>query len=328
MGKKKRRRKQSNKLGIYIAIILVFVIIALIEFGLKKGSEPQYKYTYNPTTKYESTSSVETYEESSPIQEDVTTSLKSSDVVVLKEGLEIPICGVVAKRLDHELRKFQNYSLCYRETYEQAEWSAYSLTANQLIKNADRTNDFRPDNRISTQSASLADYKGSGYDRGHLTPAADMSFSEQAMSETFFMSNMSPQEPQFNRGIWMYLEAQVRKWAERFGRVYVVSGPILDKSADKYKTIGNNKVVVPELYYKVILVPLYEDSNDFDTPNDSKSVMAIGFIIPNRKCDDSFWNYATSIDNVENMTGLDFFALLDDDIENYIESTYVLSNWK
>ena len=102
----------------------------------------------------------------------------------------------------------------------------------------------------------------------------------------------------------------------------------MDKSADKYKTIGNNKVVVPELYYKVILVPLYEDSNDFATPNDSKSVMAIGFIIPNRKCDDSFWNYATSIDNVENMTGLDFFALLDDDIENYIESTYVLSNWK
>ena len=122
--------------------------------------------------------------------------------VLLFNSLEVPLCGLNNHQIDHELRKFQNYSLCYRETYEQAEWSAYCLTSNQLVKNADRTNDFRPDNRISTQSASLADYKGSGYDRGHLTPAADMSFSEQAMSETFYMSNMSPQEPQFNRGIW------------------------------------------------------------------------------------------------------------------------------
>lgn len=125
-----------------------------------------------------------------------------------------------------------------------------------------------------------------------------------------------------------FAATQVRKWAEKFSRVYVVSGPVLDKTADKYKTIGTNKVVIPEFYYKVILVPLYEDSNDLATPEDSKSVMAIGFIIPNQKCDDPFWNYATSVDKVEQITGLDFFSLLDDDIENYIESNFILSSWK
>lgn len=307
MAKKKRKRKNHKQLNLYITIILIFVVIALLEAFIRKSRTE--KYTYKPVTTTETVQAI-------------------NENVLLFNSLEVPLCGLNNHQIDHELRKFQNYSLCYGETYEQAEWSTYCLTSNQLVKNADRTNDFRPDNRITTQSASLADYKGSDYDRGHLNPDADMSFSEQAMSETFYMSNMSPQEPQFNRGIWMYLEAQVRKWAERFGRVYVVSGPVLDKSADKYKTNGSNKVVVPEAYYKVILVPLYEDTNDFATPDDSKSVMAIGFIIPNQKCEDTFWNYATSIDKVEQITGLDFFSLLDDDIENTIESQYILSNWK
>lgn len=240
-------------------------------------------------------------------------------LVSLPERLEIPLCAASRHEADHEIRAFAHYALCYRESYEQAEWSAYCLTSEELAKNAARSNDFRPDPEISTGSASLADYRKSSYDRGHLSPAADFAFDEQAMSETFFMSNMSPQAGGFNRGIWKDLEAQVRVWARLFGRVYVVSGPILEKPAAEYKAIGENRVAVPEFYYKVLLAPLYADEADRATPEDAGGAIAIGFIFPNEKCGGTIFDYAVSVDEVEVRTSLDFFSLLDDSIENEIE---------
>lgn len=252
---------------------------------------------------------------------------KSAGLVQLTENLQVPECGLKNHSADHELREFKYYSLCYRETYEQAEWSAECIKSSMLQKNATRSNDFRPDDKISTGSATLADYKSSGYDRGHLVPAADMSFDADAMSETFYMSNMSPQAPQFNRGIWVNLETQVRAWAQKFGKIYVVSGPVLNKSAQEFPSIGKNQVSVPEFYYKVILAPIYKNEEDKNTPEDSESVMAIGFIIPNQKCEKEFWDYAVSIDEVENITNIDFFPQLEDSLEKQVESAFKLENW-
>lgn len=221
---------------------------------------------------------------------------------------------------DHQIRAFQYYTLCYRESYEQAEWSAYCLRAFMLQKNAKRTNDFRPDPEILTGSATLADYKRSGYDRGHLTPAGDMVFSKEAMSETFYMSNMCPQAAVFNRGVWKDLEDQVREWVRTYGAAYIVSGPVLSKPADEYPSIGESKVAVPEYFYKVILVPIFEDDSDQDSPEEYADLMAIAFVIPNKGCDGDFWRYAASVDEVEQITGLDFFPLLEDDIEERVES--------
>ena len=221
---------------------------------------------------------------------------------------------------DHQIRNFQYYSLCYRESYEQAEWSAYCLRDWMLQKNAKRTNDFRPDPEILTGSATLADYKRSGYDRGHLTPAGDMVFSKEAMSETFYMSNMCPQAAAFNRGIWKDLEDQVREWVRTYGAAYIVSGPVLLKPADEYLSIGESKVAVPEFFYKVILVPIFEDGLEQDSPEECADLMAIAFVIPNKGCDGDFWRYAASVDEAEQITGLDFFPLLEDDIEERVES--------
>lgn len=224
---------------------------------------------------------------------------------------------------DHQIRAFQYYTLCYRESYEQAEWSAYCLRDWMLQKNAKRTNDFRPDPQIEGGSATLADYKKSGYDRGHLTPAGDMVFSREAMSETFYMSNMCPQAAAFNRGIWKDLEDQVREWVRLYGAAYVVSGPVLSKPASEYPFIGQSKVAVPEFFYKAILVPIYEDGLDqtgaaaLETCAD---VMAIAFVIPNKACKGDFWRYAKSVDEAEEITGLDFFPLLEDDVENRVEA--------
>ncbi|MCR5605287.1 MAG: DNA/RNA non-specific endonuclease [Treponema sp.] len=237
-------------------------------------------------------------------------------------GLEIPLCqGTKAlaegKQLPqgHEIHKYSGFTLCYREDYEQAEWVAYCLTKDELTKESERSNDFHEDKNISTKSATPGDYTRSGYDRGHLAPAGDMSFSTQAMQDSFNMSNMSPQVPAFNRGIWKNLEEQTRKWANKFGAIYVVSGPLLDKPASSYKTIGANKVVVPEYYYKALLAPMGD------------SVIAVAFLLPNAKVSDSYWNYALSIDELEKRTGLDFFYLLDDETERQIEKSYRESNW-
>jgi endonuclease G len=204
------------------------------------------------------------------------------------------------------------YTLSYSEKHEQAFWVAYKLTAGHLTGTVSRTDDFRSDSKVKTGSASLADYKGSGYDRGHLAPAADFKWSPVVMSESFYMSNMSPQHPSFNRGIWKKLEGTVRNWAADNEEIYVVTGPVLTGS---YPAIGPNQVSVPKYYYKVIL--------DYKEPE----LKGIGFILPNMKSGRSLQSYAVTIDEVERVTGIDFFHALDDALEEQIESTVNVSQW-
>ena len=202
--------------------------------------------------------------------------------------------------------------LSYNETHEQANWVAYELNLKEVNSTFKRTNDFRPDPMVKTGSASLADYKGSGYDRGHLAPAADMKWSLKAMSESFYMSNMSPQRPSFNRDIWKRLEEQVRKWAVNNKSVYIATGGVLTSGLIK---IGPNQVSVPEKFYKVIL--------DYQEPE----LKGIGFILPNKDSQEPLENYAITIDKVESMTGIDFFHKLPNEIEEEIESEVNLSRW-
>jgi len=223
------------------------------------------------------------------------------------EGIEIPQIlktDVVVKHL--------GYTLSYNEKHEQANWVAYQLTKEELNKVASRTNDFMPDLSVKTGTATSEDYKGKGYDRGHLAPAADMSWSSEAMHESFYYSNMSPQVPGFNRGIWKKLEEQIRQWAVDNQFVYVVTGPIL---RDGLSTIGVNKVSVPAHYYKVIL--------DYSQP----STKAIGFIMPNESSDLSIRRFAVPVDSVEKVTGLDFFPALPNEEETRIEKTLCVDCW-
>ena len=206
------------------------------------------------------------------------------------------------------------YALGYIEYHEQAAFVIYKLTAREaLTKEAKRTNRFRSDPEIPTGSATTADYRRSGYDRGHLAPAADMAFSVQTMADSFFMSNMSPQKPAFNRGIWKRLEEQVRQIAMREKAIYVVTGPILPKK--KTVTIGANQVTVPTHYYKVI----------FDLTPPRKM---IGFILPNEGSDRPLEDFAVTVDVVEKATGLDFFSALPKAVQERLECTISVSAWE
>ncbi|NOZ34292.1 MAG: DNA/RNA non-specific endonuclease [Chlorobi bacterium] len=214
---------------------------------------------------------------------------------------------------DHQIIEHFAYTLSYNEEHEQADWVAYELTKEEAAATTyERTDDFRVDPSVTGGSADLSDYQPTEntYARGHMAPAADFRWSEKAMSESFFMSNMSPQVHAFNEGKWMWLESEVRHWAEIYNGVYVVTGPVLK---DGLPTIGTHKVSVPETYYKVIL--------DLDEEK------GIGFLMPNKDIEDSFKDYAVSIDDVEAATGLDFFPALDDKTEEKIESTLNMSLW-
>ena len=179
----------------------------------------------------------------------------------------------------------EGYALGYIEKHEQPAWVQYIMTADEVSRRAaKRGDDFRPDPDVPTGSATPQDYTRSGYDRGHLAPAADMSFSVKTMSESFFMSNMSPQAPQFNRGIWSKLEKQVRHFATKEKRIVVVTGPILP--AEKTITIGANKVTVPQYYYKVI----------YDTTLPEKM---IGFVLPNKGSNADLRTFVVTVDRVE-----------------------------
>ena len=214
---------------------------------------------------------------------------------------------------DENVVLHKGYSLVYDEPCEQAKWVAYVLTKKETEGIEERGDKFIEDPFVHTGSASNADYSKSGYDRGHLAPAADMKWSEIAMKESFYYSNMSPQAPSFNRGIWKKLEEKVRDWAVAYDSGLIVTGPILNSNLKK---IGPNQVCVPEAYYKVI----------FDFKKEHSK--AIGFIIPNEGSSEPLIHFAMSVDEVEKATGIDFFFQLRDDFEEKIESKICRDCWQ
>lgn len=204
------------------------------------------------------------------------------------------------------------YAFVYDEKHEQAKWVAYCLTKKEAEGSIERSDHFVEDPFVHTGTATNVDYSKSGYDRGHLAPAADMRWSEIAMDESFYYSNMSPQLPSFNRGIWKKLEEKVREWAIALDSVCIVTGPILSESLS---TIGPNKVSVPKYYYKAIL--------DYKGTHSK----GIAFILPNQGSKDPLMNFAVSIDVLEKWTGINFFYQLEDPLEQAVESNSCPTCW-
>ena len=211
---------------------------------------------------------------------------------------------------------YKNYSLSYNEDYEQADWVAYILSREELQQPwSERVDNFRPDPAIRSGSATPNDYRGSGYDRGHMVPAADMAFDAAAMDETFLMSNITPQARNFNQGIWRELEELTRDWAKKFGRLYVVSGPVLSEEPKGY--IGrDNNVAVPQAYFKVLL--------DLDDPEQK----GIAFLLDNEVNYEPLYKFTTSIDQIEELTGIDFFEdFMPEELEEELEGSYNKDLW-
>ena len=204
------------------------------------------------------------------------------------------------------------YIVSYNKDLKLPNWVSYELTREETKGKEKRSNRFITDPLVKGLIATNADYARSGYDKGHMASAADMKWSPQAMEASFYFSNICPQHPQLNRRGWKKLEEKIRDWAIADSAIIIICGPIITKQP---KTIGKNKVAVPQQFFKVVLSPF------------AKPMRAIGFLFNNRQAVEPLSTYAVTIDSIERLTNMDFFAPLPDEIENKIEAEANYFQW-
>ncbi len=200
------------------------------------------------------------------------------------------------------------YALSYNSDYRVPNWVAYELLESEVITAyRSREDKFEPDPLIKGRQAYDRDYVGSGYDRGHMAPAADMRWSSQTMKECFYLSNVCPQDRNLNSGAWNDLEKQVRREARFYKSVYVVCGPIFEYNNPKH--IGSNHVMVPDSFFKALLARRKDGS-----------YAAIGFIFPNEACTRNLTLYAMTVDELEAKLGMDLFFNLEEKEQDKAEA--------
>jgi len=270
--------------------ILVLTAFALssCQFGAPKGAK---LVSQNVATEADSATAVD------------ASVLDSLCVVVTPDSLP----SVLLQRV--------GYTVSYNPAMRIPNWVAWHLTDSHTGGKVKRSGiTFHADEDVPEPRVDTYDYMRSGFDRGHMCPAGDNRWSQLAMEQSFLMTNVCPQNPALNSGLWNTIEVQCREWAKRYGDVYIVCGPIYFNQ--KHKTIGKNKVQVPEAFFKVVLCMDGEPK-------------AIGFICRNvsakghKKTD-----YVNSVDEVERITGINFFPKLPDDIEQRVERYADYSEWK
>ena len=223
-------------------------------------------------------------------------------------GMEIPIHSKSESK--GQVISRTGYTLSYNDQMRTPNWVAWELTREETRGKEERSTEFYPDPQVKGKKVEMYDYSRSGYDRGHMAPAGDMKWNGKAMKESFYMSNICPQNKELNKGDWNDLEIKTREWTRRYGKAYIACGPIYI-DGKSIKTIGSSQVAVPHAFFKAILI------NKKGTP------IAMGFYFKNESGHRDLQEYLISIDELEKLTNLDFFSLLPDEVENKIEKTAV-----
>ena len=282
----KKRKKQAG------GGLKGFILLAAIIFGAL--------YLYQNDGKIFSSETIRTLTDKASVTEN--TKAKAPDG---RYSLQLEIPKTIRQR-DETIITHTGYTVSYNHHYKTPNWVAWELTRQETTGEEGRTNQFLPDPSLPEPRVETSDYTHSGYDRGHMAPAADMKWSEKAMEESFYMSNICPQNRKLNRDDWGDLEEKCREWAKKYGRVYIACGPIYDKASPK--RIGKHQVAVPDRFFKVVLI------------YNRKNPIAMGFLFENKAHHQNLKNYMVKVDQVEEETGLDFFSKLPDDVENRIES--------
>lgn len=306
--KNKKKQNTTKYAGSAFAVILAAL---LSYFPINKQLNEQK--TENEPTKQEmvveDNKQVETEIDFQEANAQIETG--QGETVINTVNLEIP-----AKLKDRSERilKRTNYTVSYNRNWNLPNWVAWELNKNETKGKNNRREEFVADTELPKDNqVEPWDYSGSGYDRGHMCPAGDNHYDAKAMSESFYMSNICPQNHDLNSGKWNDLEIACRRWANRYGEVYIVCGPIIDKR--KGKTIGkDHEVIVPEQFFKCILI------------TSTKPARAIGYIFDNNGSDRPYKIH--TIDEIEKITGMNFFPNLPDSIEELIESRYEAGDWR
>ena len=239
--------------------------------------------------------------------------IKKEDIVtqpIFKECVGFPISD---NKIQEVIINRRAYTVSYNKETLCPNWVAWHLTSEHVDGEWARSNDYREDYDVPAPRATNEDYKGSSWSRGHMCPASDNKWDADAMSESFLLSNMCPQDRSLNSGLWNRIETDCRRWAQKYGEVYIVCGPLFYNK--KHETIGENKVAVPEAFFKIILC----------LQGKSK---AIGFVVKNNAGTKKKDQYVNTVDEVERITGYDFFPSLPDSIEEKVEAYSNLEDWR
>lgn len=227
------------------------------------------------------------------------------------KSLEIPESNNL---FEEQIISHIGYTVSYNNKTRLPNWVAYELTSSEVEGKVKRNNKYMKDPDAIGIQADVEDYRNSGWDRGHMAPCGDMKWDPQAMEESNYFTNICPQNHNFNNSIWRILEEKCRYVATKYGRVYIVCGPIIGNNYNG--TIGYNQIMIPDQFYKVLLI------------NDRESYHGIGFLMNNEAVGKNIFNFATSIDDIERITGIDFFAKLPSKIGKEVESHYDIEIWK
>ena len=208
----------------------------------------------------------------------------------------------------------KGYTTSYNSQTKTPNWVAWHLTKSHTYGSNQRSNEvFTEDSDVKAPRATDTDYYNSRYDRGHMCPAGDNKWDKQAMEQSFLFTNICPQNHGLNKYEWNDVEMLCRDWAREYGAIDIVCGPVY-KSSGEQKTIGKNKVWVPEAFFKVVLCR-------------QGKAKAIGFVYRNEGKKQAMEDAVCTVDEIERLTGMDFFPELDDATENRIEATATLSDW-
>lgn len=282
-------------------IIMFIAFIFILAFIIGQCNEE------TPDALYEGGNQVE----ESAVQDD-TEKYEPQKIIsenIIIDAVEIPR---VLSDLPVQILNRKAYTVSYNDSSKCPNWVAWHLTAEHADGEWPRDNNYYEDEDVPLPRASNDDYRGSGWSRGHMCPAGDNKWDEVAMRESNLLTNICPQHASLNSGLWNVIERECRKWATKYGDLYIVCGPVLLNK--EHETIGNNKIVVPEAFFKVILCL-------------NPKPKAIGYIIRNNEGTKKRDQYINSVDEVERITGIDFFPALPDEIENEVEAYANIEDW-
>lgn len=284
-----RRKKKSRKQPLSVYLFAAAVLLICL--------------AYQPLSDWYQSDETACAGQKAPV---ATPKKKLSDLPAEGSGLELPE-SLKGSRSELILRRM-GYTVSYNMEWNLPNWVAWELNPDKLVERESRSDKFLPDpDLFEHEAVTTDDYKGSGWDRGHMCPAGDNRWHWKAMQESFYMTNICPQDHNLNRGDWKELEEKCRRWAEKEGQLYIVCGPILYNR--KHQMIGrDHQVVVPEAFFKVVL------SLSDPTPK------AAGYIFKNSSGNHPLDTYVNTVDEVERLTGIDFFHKLPDEVEREVES--------
>ena len=299
------RKRNNNKNINLFSLIIGLCIVGYVY--LKANGDSTAAASGDPTTA--AADSISATEDDAVATEGAA---KDTASVQAAKGIEIP--RFTRKRQSQVLVRLA-YTTSYNKYMRCPNWVAWKLTADHTdgpyVRKGYR---FHEDMDVPYPRAYYEDYKGSPYgmQRGHMCPAADNKWSDRAMDECHLLTNICPQYGQLNGGEWKDLEDACRDWARDYGCIYIVCGPIF--YSDRPRLIGEHDIAVPDAFFKVVL-------------RLGRNPQALGFIYPNARCSGPMSDFVMSVDEVEKTVGLDFFAALNDALENKVERQATLEKW-